>query len=95
MAKRKKPTPPGHTLRELLHQAKRSQADLARSAKWSYKHVSELVNGKVALTPDTALILEGETGLPARQWLELEADYQLERRKRSVDYSPRSLSSWS
>jgi HTH-type transcriptional regulator/antitoxin HigA len=68
---------PGETLREHLEEAGRSQADLARSAGWSTKFVCELAKGKASLTVTTALVLEEETGIPARLWLCLEADYQI------------------
>ena len=42
----------------------------------SEKHISKLVNGEVALTPETAVGLEMALGVPAKFWNSLEAIYR-------------------
>ena len=68
--------PPGETLRDTLEALEMTPADLARRTGLSIKYIIQLVQGEVALTPDTALILEHATGVPARVWNSLEANYQ-------------------
>jgi len=68
--------PPGETLRELLDEKGMTQADLARRTGLSPKHVNQLVHGVVPLSADVAGRLELVTGMPARLWNRLEADYQ-------------------
>jgi len=68
--------PPGETLRDTLEALDMTQADLARRTGLSTKHINQLVQGAVALTPDTALALEHVTGVPARLWNSLEANYR-------------------
>lgn len=68
--------PPGETLRDTLEALEMSQADLARRAGLSTKHVNQIIQGVVALTPDTAVALEHVTGVPARLWIALEANYR-------------------
>ena len=68
--------PPGETLRDTLEVLDMTQADLARRTGLSTKHINQLIQGSVALTPDTALALEHVTGVPARLWNALEANYR-------------------
>ena len=69
-------TPPGYTLEELLEELDMSQAELARRAELSKKHVNQIIQGKVAISPEVAMKLELVTGTPARLWNNLEARYQ-------------------
>ena len=71
--------PPGETLRETLESIGMSQADLARRADLSAKHVNQIVQGEAAITPETALALERVTRVPARIWNSLEANFQAQR----------------
>ena len=71
--------PPGETLVEVLAERGMSQAELARRAGLSAKHVNQIVLGTAALSAETALRLERVTGVPAGVWTELEADYQVAR----------------
>lgn len=68
--------PPGETLRELLDEQGKSQAELARRTGLSPKHVNQLIQGVVPLSADVAARLELVTGVPAKFWNRLEADYQ-------------------
>lgn len=80
--------PPGETLRDTIDALGMSQAELARRTGLSAKHVNQVIQGVVALTPDTALALEHVVGVPARMWNALEANYrQREARLRQEDLS--------
>ncbi|WP_329581820.1 ImmA/IrrE family metallo-endopeptidase [Kitasatospora sp. NBC_01250] len=68
--------PPGETLRELLDDLEMTQAELARRTGLSAKHVNRLVQGLVPLTAEVADQLALVTGMPARLWNRLEADYR-------------------
>lgn len=59
---------PGATLRDLLDERDLSQAELAIRMGRPQKTISEIVNGKTAITPETALELEMVLGVPARFW---------------------------
>ncbi len=68
--------PPGETIREMLDDRNISQNEFAVRMGMSAKHISRLINGKVELTPDTALKLEYVLGMPASFWLNFEALYR-------------------
>lgn len=67
---------PGDTLRDTLDALGLSQRDLADRTGLSTKTINQIVQGTAALTQDTALKLEQATGVPARMWNKLEADYR-------------------
>ncbi|MEV4833518.1 HigA family addiction module antitoxin [Nonomuraea sp. NPDC049486] len=68
--------PPGETIREFLDDLGMSQRELAARLGLSPKHVNRLIQGLVPLSSDVAQRLELVTGMPARLWNRLEADYQ-------------------
>ena len=49
---------PGETLQEVLNERQMTQADLAERMGRPKKTVNEIVQGKAAITPETALQLE-------------------------------------
>lgn len=53
-----------------------SQAVLAERTGRSKKTINEIIQGKAAITPDTALQLEKVLGVPASFWNNLERNYQ-------------------
>ena len=69
-------TPPGDSLRETLDELGLSQAEFARRAGLSTKHVHQLLKGEVSLTEETAHLIERVTGVPGRIWLRLESNYR-------------------
>ncbi len=69
--------PPGEFLAEELAERGLTQKSLADAMRRPPQVVSEIVNGKKAITAATALQLEDVLGIPATTWLGLEADYQL------------------
>jgi HTH-type transcriptional regulator/antitoxin HigA len=67
---------PGATLREVLAKAGMSQRDLARRTALTPKHINQLLSGAVPLSADVAERLSLVTGVAARLWNQLEADYR-------------------
>lgn len=68
--------PAGETLRETLEWLEMSQSQLAQRTGMSTKHINQIIQGQAALTHDTAILLERTTGVPARFWNSLEAQYR-------------------
>ena len=72
--------PPGEYLAEEIEARGMSQTALARRMGRPLNAVNEIINGKKAITAETALQLEAVMPeIPARFWLNLETDYQLTR----------------
>lgn len=69
-------TPPGATIKEQLTSRGMKQNEFAMRMDMSEKHISNLINGKVALTEDVARKLELVLGLPARFWNNLESIFR-------------------
>lgn len=69
-------SPPGETLRELLDERGISQAELALRMGRPRKTISEIINGKAAITHETALQLELVLGAPADFWNSRERLYR-------------------
>ena len=86
--------PPGEVLVETLEERRMTQAELARRMARPLKTISEIVNGKAAITPDTAIQLELALGIGARFWNGLETQYREGlARARSLD-DLRSYATW-
>ncbi len=68
--------PPGDILLEVLEERGLSQSELARRLDRPIKTVNEIVKGKAAITPDTAIQLERALGITARFWNNLEVNYR-------------------
>jgi addiction module HigA family antidote len=67
---------PGVTLQETIDSLGISQAELAKKTGQPLKTINELVNGKAAITAETALELERVLGVPASFWNNLERNYR-------------------
>lgn len=68
--------PPGEILLEALQERSMSQSELARRMNRPVKTINEIVNGKAAITPETAIQLERVVGINARVWNALEVAYR-------------------
>jgi addiction module HigA family antidote len=76
---------PGEVLlEEFLKPLAISQNRLAREIKVPPRRVNEIVLGKRAITPDTALRLARYFGTSERFWLGLQVDFDLEEAKRGL-----------
>lgn len=67
---------PGRTLRSALAVRGLTQADLAERSGLSLKHINQIAQGIAPITPETALLFERVTDVPARRWNALEAKYR-------------------
>jgi HTH-type transcriptional regulator / antitoxin HigA len=67
---------PGKTLAEWLGREDMSQADFAKRTSLTPKHINKVVKGGVGISPEVALAFERVTSIPARYWIQLEANYQ-------------------
>jgi addiction module HigA family antidote len=73
------PAHPGDVLREdFLRPLRLSQYALAKAISVPQIRVSEIVNAKRAITPDTALRLARYFGTSAEFWIGMQATYDLE-----------------
>jgi HTH-type transcriptional regulator / antitoxin HigA len=68
--------PPGETLLETIEAIGMSQAELAERTGRPKKTINEIIRGKAAITPETALQFERVLGTPAGFWNNLERNYQ-------------------
>ena len=68
--------PPGETIREFLDEMAMTQAQLADRMQRPAPTISQIVNGKKRIEPETALQLERVLGMPAHFWAGLEANYR-------------------
>ena len=72
-------SPPGDTIADLMEERGWPQTELAVRLGYTAKHVSQLINGKAAVTEDTALRLERVLGGGAAFWLAREAQFRAQR----------------
>ena len=71
-------SPPGDTLAEILAIKGISQPSLAMRMGRPIKTINEIIKGKAAIMPETAIQLERVLGTEAAFWLEREKNYRLE-----------------
>lgn len=69
-------SPPGETLQEILKEKGMSQSELSERTGRPKKTINEIINGKTAITPETALQLELVLGTPASFWNNSERQYK-------------------
>ena len=69
-------TPPGETLLETLEFIGMSQAEFAERTGRPKKTINEIIRGKAAITPETALQFEKVLGVTASFWINREQNYQ-------------------
>ena len=71
------PIPPGETLAEELEVRGMTQKELAARLGRPAQVINEIIRGKKAITPDTAIGLAKVLGIEAQFWTNLEANYQM------------------
>jgi HTH-type transcriptional regulator/antitoxin HigA len=69
---------PGMMIKPELEERGISQKDFAKMLGVQTSHLSEVLNGKRALTKDLAVKIEGAIGLPAKMLLSAQTQYDLE-----------------
>ncbi|MBI5316129.1 MAG: HigA family addiction module antidote protein [Nitrospirae bacterium] len=83
----KNPFHPGEMLlEEFLIPGKITQAALAQKLGWTRARLNELINGKRAITADSAIDLSRVLGTSAKLWMNLQATYDLDKalRRRKI-----------
>jgi len=79
------PIPPGEILREeFMRPLGISITALARDIAVPANRISQIVNGKRALSADTALRLGKYFGVSPEIWLDLQSDYELRLARRTT-----------
>ena len=68
---------PGEILAEELEARTMTQVELARRMGRPVQVINEIINGKKAITAETALELEKALGVPAHVWVNLQGQYEL------------------
>lgn len=72
------PTTPGEMLlKEFLEPNEMSARALARDLGVPPNRITAIINGKRAITADTAILLERRLGMPGEFWMNLQAHYDL------------------
>lgn len=85
MVKNPKPLHPGQVLDEVyMTEMGLNQSQLAVKCKCSPRKINEIVNGKRAISPEFAIVLEKVLGTSAEMWVRMQADYDLWHARRSV-----------
>ena len=69
---------PGMMIKPELEERGISQKELAKMVGIQASHLSEVLNGKRALTTDLAIKIESTIGLPAKVLLSAQTQYELE-----------------
>lgn len=69
---------PGMMIKPELEERGISQKTFANMIGCQPSHLSELLNGKRAITPETAMKIESAIGIPAKILLSAQAQYDLE-----------------
>lgn len=78
MAKKLMPVHPGLFLRELMTEYDLTQYALAKAIGVQPIRIGQIVAGKRAITPDTALRLARYFGTDAQSWMSWQAHYDLQ-----------------
>ena len=86
--------PPGWHLEEKLDELGMTQAELARRAGLSPKHINQLIAGEVSLSPRTAVLLERVTGMPASLWNSYESRWQTHLAEQHASQELEPLEGW-
>ena len=71
------PIPPGEVLAEEIAARGITQKELASRLGTPAQALIEIIEGKKAITPDTAVSLGRALGISAHFWSTLEADYRM------------------
>lgn len=78
MIKNPKPMHPGLVLSEIyMQEMGLNQTQLAEKCKCSHRKINEIVNGKRAISPEFAIVLEKVLGTTAEMWVRIQAEYDL------------------
>jgi len=70
---------PGETVLELIEDRGMDQKELALRTGFSAKHISKVISGEYDITTRFAYSLETVFGVPASFWINLQANYDMEK----------------
>jgi addiction module HigA family antidote len=87
-------SPPGETLQEIIDDRGMTQAELATRMGRPKKTINEIIQGKAAITPETALQLERVLDVPADFWVNREKNYRASLARRGEKQLLSDWSSW-
>ena len=87
--------PPGWILKEYIDAQEISHAEFARRCGRSPKLISEIIAGKAALEPQTAIQFEKVLGMDAGIWLGIESVYRLHMARESERRKAEESVAWS
>lgn len=82
---------PGRHLAEELQELRMSAAELARKLQVPTNRITAILNGRRAITGDTALRLAHFFGTTAEFWLNLQSLYEIRRAQRKAGRSIQAL----
>jgi plasmid maintenance system antidote protein VapI len=68
--------PPGYSIKSILQQKEIATGDFASWLHSSEAEIQDLLEGRLALGPETAALLEKHLGVPATFWLKSEQGYR-------------------
>ncbi len=80
---------PGGTVQRVLDSLGMTQKSLSERTGLTEKHISDIVNGRASITPETAILFENSLGGSAEFWNNLQVNYEtikvrLEQEKRAT-----------
>jgi len=79
------PMHPGFVLAEVyMAEMALNQSSLAKLCGCAPRKINEIVNGKRAISPSFAIVLEKTLGTSAEMWVRMQADYDLWEARRRV-----------
>ena len=84
-----KPTHPGEVLKDELEYRGISQRGLAKKLSVSYSAFNEMLNGKRALNPELAMMLEAALGVDAAPLLAMQNEYDMLMAERDESFMER------
>lgn len=85
---------PGEYLAEQIEERGLSQAEFARLAGMTSKHVSTIINGTSPVSAETAILLERVTGMKAYLWARLQAAWELQQAQEQERAEAAALEQW-
>lgn len=72
------PLHPGKVLSEIyMNEMGFNQTSLAKLCGCTHRKINEIVNGKRAISPSFAIVLEEKLGTSAEMWVRMQAEYDL------------------
>ncbi len=87
-------SPPGLTLEETLGERCMSQAQLAERTGRPRKTINEIIKGRAAITPETAIQLERVLGIPASFWNERQKQFEESRARNQAHLELTASAEW-